>query len=84
METVTSGLCYIKELILLENNIDWFRNFLDVQWTHSLVELYNILTYYKHDEETLDFFMPASYWRYKKDPDFNNFNDRNVSYDDTL
>ena len=41
-ETVTSGLCYIKDLIFLENNIVLFWNSLDVQSIDSLVELYNV------------------------------------------
>ena len=45
METITSGLCYIAELIFLENNIDRFWNFLYVQSTDSSVELYKILSY---------------------------------------
>ena len=45
METATSGLCYIEDLIFLENNIVCFRNSLDVQSTNSLVELYNIVSY---------------------------------------
>ena len=47
METVTSGFCYIEDLIFLENNIIWFWNSLDVQSTDSSVELYNILPYSK-------------------------------------
>ena len=39
IETVTSGLCYIEDLIFLENNIVWFWNSLDVQSTDSSVEL---------------------------------------------
>ena len=45
METITSGLCHIKNLIFLENLTVWFRNSLDVQSTNSSVELYNILSY---------------------------------------
>ena len=45
METVTSGLCYMEDLIFLENNIVRFWNSLDVQSSDSLVEFYNILSY---------------------------------------
>ena len=45
METVTAELCYIKDLIFLENNTVWFWKSLDVQSTDSSVELYNILSY---------------------------------------
>ena len=44
-ETVTSGLCYIKDLMFLENNIVWFWNSLEVQSANSLAELYNMLSY---------------------------------------
>ena len=44
-ETVTAGLCYIEDLIFLENYIVWFWNSLDVQSTNRSVELYNILSY---------------------------------------
>ena len=30
LDTVTSGLCYIEGLIIVENNIVWFWNSLDV------------------------------------------------------
>ena len=43
METVNSELCYIKDLIFLEN-IVWSWNSLDVQSTDSPVEL-SILSY---------------------------------------
>ena len=45
MKTVTSGLCYIEDLISLENNVVWLWNSLDVQPVDSLVELYNIVLY---------------------------------------
>ena len=44
METVTSGLCYIEDLIFLENNIVRFWNSLEVQSTDSSVELYDTLS----------------------------------------
>ena len=47
METVTLGLCYIEDLIFLENNINnivWFWDPLDVQSTDGSVELYDILS----------------------------------------
>ena len=47
METVTQGLCYIEDLIFLENNknnIVWFWDPLDVQSTDGSVELYDILS----------------------------------------
>ena len=44
-ETVTSGLCYIEDLIFLQNNIVWFWNSQDAQSTDSSIELYNILSY---------------------------------------
>ena len=37
-ETVTSALCYIKDLICLNNNIVWFWNSLDVQSVDSSVD----------------------------------------------
>ena len=44
-ETVTSELCYIEDLIFLQNNIVWFWSSRDVQSTDSSIELYNILSY---------------------------------------
>ena len=42
-ETVTSGLCYIEDLIFLDISCLW--NSVDVQSTDNSVELYNILSY---------------------------------------
>ena len=43
-EIVTSGLCYVEDLIFLENNVAWFWKFLHVHSADSVVELYNILS----------------------------------------
>ena len=46
MHTVTSVLCYIENLIFLENNVNniaWFWKTLDVQSTDSSVDLFNTL-----------------------------------------
>ena len=44
-ETVTSGLCYIEDLIFLDNKVVWFWNPLEVQSFDSSVEFYNRLSY---------------------------------------
>ena len=46
-QTVTSGLCYIEDLIFLENKIVWFWNSSDVLSTDSSVELFDIFSYSK-------------------------------------
>ena len=43
VEAVTSGLCYIEDLIFLEDNVVSFWNSLDVQSTNSSVELYTFI-----------------------------------------
>ena len=58
METVTSGLCYIEDLIFLQNNIAWLCSSLDVQLTDISVKLYNILSYSR-------FFFLTAFWTTK-------------------
>ena len=45
-ETITSGLCYVEDLVFLKNNIVWFWNYFGHP-TDSSVELYDLLSYSK-------------------------------------
>ena len=49
-ETVTSGLCYIEDLIFLENNIVCLWNSLDVHSSDSSVELTTFCTSFNSKE----------------------------------